>query len=159
MTGPRPDPFAAPGAIAAVLSDLRTWAVVGCSANPGRPSHRVSRYLLSQGYRVIPVNPSELEVHGLPAYPDLASAADAARRAGHPIEVVDIFRRADQAGAHVDEAIAIGARAVWLQLGVVDAAAAERARSAGLHVVMDRCPAIELPRLQASASWHGPRGD
>jgi predicted CoA-binding protein len=153
MTDPEADRFADPDAIASVLADLRTWAVVGCSSNPARPSHRVSRYLLAQGYRVIPVNPAERSVHGMPAYPDLASAADAAWRAGQPIEVVDIFRRADQAGSHVDEAIGIGALAVWLQLGVVDAAAAGRAQAAGLRVVMDRCPAIELPRLQANGGW------
>lgn len=156
MNEPSLDRFGDPAIIAAVLGGLRTWAVVGCSSNPGRPSHRVSRYLLAQGYRVIPVNPGERRVHGLTAYPDLATAADAARREGHPIEVVDIFRRADQAGPHVDEAIAIGAAAVWLQLGVVDTAAAERARANGLRVVMDRCPAIELPRLQAAGDWPAP---
>jgi predicted CoA-binding protein len=89
---------------------------------------------------VIPVNPAYAEVFGLHCYPDLASVPVA-------VDVVDIFRRADEAGVHVDEAIAIGARAVWMQLGVIDDAAAERARAAGLLVVMDRCPRIDYPRL------------
>jgi predicted CoA-binding protein len=139
--------FAEQADIERVLRDMHTWAVVGCSSNPMRPSHGVSRTLLRRGYEVIPVNPRETEVHGLTCYPDLAAAADAARAAGRPIEVVDIFRRSEEAGIHVDEAIAIGAKAVWLQLGVIDLAAARRAEEAGLLVVMDRCPAIELPRL------------
>ena len=145
------DPFADPATIEQVLRNLRVWAVVGCSANPNRPSHSVTGTLLRHGFDVMPVNPREHEVFGRPAYPDLAAAAQAANAAGRPIEVVDIFRRADLAGAHVDEAIAIGAKAVWLQLGVIDEAAAGRAREAGLLVVMDRCPAIELPRLEERA--------
>jgi len=146
------EPFADPAAIEHVLRKLHVWAVVGCSANPNRPSHSVTGTLLRYGFEVTPVNPREREVFGLPAYPDLAAAAAAANAAGRPIEVVDIFRRADLAGVHVDEAIAIGARAVWLQLGVIDEAAAGRARAAGLLVVMDRCPAIELPRLESRAT-------
>jgi len=126
--------------IARVLTEYRTWAVVGCSPEPWRDSHVIARLLLDRGYDVVPVNPKAREILGLQCFPDLASV-------GRPIEVVDVFRRSDQAGAHVAEAIAIGARAVWLQLGVIDHAAAERARSAGLDVVMDRCPKIELPRL------------
>ena len=139
--------FAEPGMIERVLREMHTWAVVGCSSRPIRPSHGVSRTLIRHGYEVIPVNPRESEVLGLRCYPDLASAATAAHAAGRPIEVVDIFRRSEEAGVHVDEAIAIGAKAVWLQLEVIDEAAAERAERAGLVVVMDRCPAIELPRL------------
>jgi uncharacterized protein len=142
-----PEPYAQPGDVEDVLRGTRTWAVVGCSSNPGRPSHGVSRTLLRFGYEVIPVNPRESAVLGLTAYPDLRTAAAAAADRGRPIEVVDIFRRASEAGAHVDEAIEIGARAIWMQLGVIDEPAAERARRAGLLVVMDRCPAIELPRL------------
>jgi len=126
-----------------ILTSFRSWAVVGCSPNPGRPSHGVARFLLGAGYRVVPVNPAMDSCLGQRCYPDLASAAAEAR----PIEVVDIFRRSSLAGAHVDEAISIGARAVWMQLGVVDEEAAERAREAGLLVVMDRCPAIDYPRL------------
>ena len=130
-----------------VLRSFHTWAVVGCSSRPTRPSHGVSQVLLNSGYEVIPVNPRETEVLGQRSYPDLATAAEAARAAGRPIEVVDIFRRSQEAGIHVDEAISIGAKAVWLQLGVIDGAAAQRAEEAGLLVVMDRCPAIDLPRL------------
>jgi predicted CoA-binding protein len=100
--------------------------------------------LQSRGFHVIPVNPNVEEVLGERCYPSVtAIPADAG------VEVVDIFRRADRAGAHVDEAISIGARGVWMQLGVVDEAAAQRAAEAGLLVAMDRCPAIELPRLIA----------
>jgi predicted CoA-binding protein len=130
-----------------ILTDTHVWAVIGCSSRPSRPSYGVSRTLLRHGFEMIPVNPREREVHGQAAYPDLSIAAEIAVQRGRPIEVVDIFRRADLAGAHVDEAIAIGAIAVWLQLGVIDEEAARRARDAGLLVVMDRCPAIELPRM------------
>jgi predicted CoA-binding protein len=140
-----------PATIERILRETETWAVVGCSANPGRPSHGVARTLMRNGFRMIPVNPRETEVHGEPAYPDLFSAQDAAVAAGHPIEVVDIFRNAAFAGIHVDEAVEIGAKAVWLQLGVIDEEAAERAEQAGLWVAMDRCPAIELPRLSLGA--------
>ena len=135
-----------PGTIARVLRTLRTWAVVGCSPDPGRDSHRIAALLQGRGYRVIPVNPALAGqvLLGERCFATLAEAAE-----DEAIEVVDVFRRSSSAGAHVDEAIAIGARAVWLQLGVVDEAAAERARRAGLDVVMDRCPAIELPRLAA----------
>jgi predicted CoA-binding protein len=128
--------------VRAILEGMRTWAVVGCSPDPGRDSHRIAALLQRQGYRVIPVNPAAEEILGERCYPSLADIpADAG------VEVVDVFRRSAEAGAHVDEAIALGARAVWLQLGVIDPDAIERARAAGLRAVMDRCPAIELPRL------------
>ena len=146
------DPYADPATIEQILRNMRVWAVVGCSSNPIRPSHSVTGALLRHGFEVLPVNPREREVYGLQAYPDLATAAEAADAGGRPIEVVDVFRRADLAGVHVDEAITIGAKAVWLQLGVIDEAAAARAHAAGLMVVMDRCPAIEFPRLGASGS-------
>ncbi|HEV2819168.1 MAG TPA: CoA-binding protein [Solirubrobacteraceae bacterium] len=133
-------------AIRTALRDLRTWAVVGLSPDPRRDSHRIAALLQRRGKRVIPVNPAVDEVLGERAYPSLEAVP---AEAG--IEVVDVFRRADRAGVHVDEAIAVGARAVWLQLGVVDESAAQRARDAGLLVVMDRCPAIEWPRLDAAA--------
>ena len=123
-----------------VLTEHKTWAVVGCSPDPFRDSHRIAALLQSRGYRVIPVNPAIDEVLGERAYASVDEIPE-------PVDVVDVFRRSDQAGRHVDEAIEIGAKAVWLQLGVIDAAAADRARAAGLDAVMDRCPAIELPRL------------
>jgi predicted CoA-binding protein len=129
--------------IRSLLEGRRTWAVVGCSPDPARDSHRIARMLQSRGYEVIPVNPACDELLGVPCYPALA---DVPRR----VEVVDIFRRASEAGRHVDEAIEVGAAAVWMQLGVIDEAAAERGRAAGLDVVMDRCPAIEMPRLGIS---------
>jgi uncharacterized protein len=126
--------------IRSVLEGRRTWAVVGCSPDPSRDSHRIARMLQSRGYEVIPVNPACDELLGVRCYPALADVPQ-------QVEVVDIFRRASEAGRHVDEAIELGASAVWMQLGVIDEAAAERARAAGLDVVMDRCPAIEMPRL------------
>jgi uncharacterized protein len=125
-----------------LLSTTRTWAVVGCSPSPYRDSHRIAALLLDRGNDVLPVNPRATEVLGRPCHPSLTGLPGGAR-----VDVVDIFRRADAAGVHVDEAIAIGAEAVWMQLGVIDEAAAERAREAGLAVVMDRCPAIEVRRL------------
>ncbi len=122
-----------------ILTEYRTWAVVGWSPSGLRDSNRVARFLESRGYRVIRVNPNACGDHP-DCFPDLASV-------DQPIDVVDIFRRSGAAGEHVDEAIAIGAKAVWLQLGVFDEAACERARAAGLHVVANRCPKIELPRL------------
>ncbi len=127
--------------VEAVLG-LRVWAVVGCSPDPWRDSYGVARFLLDRGYDVIPVHPSGGERFGRECFRSLGEVPP-----GRGVEVVDVFRRSDRAGAHVDEAIALGARAVWLQLGVVDEAAAARAREAGLRVVMDRCPKIELPRL------------
>jgi len=126
--------------VRAILTGTHVWAVVGCSPDPARDSHRIASMLQRRGYTVIPVNPRATEILGERCYPTLQAVPQ-------PVEVVDVFRRAAAAGAHVDEAIAIGARAVWMQLGVIDEAAAERGRAAGLRVVMDRCPAIELPRL------------
>ncbi len=129
-----------------ILTEFHVWAVVGCSPDPTRASHGVSRTLMRHGYEMIPIYPQATVIHGVPTAPDLATAA-ASRPAGSPIEVVDIFRASHRAGQHVDEAIAIGARAVWMQLDVWDEAAAERAAAAGLLIVMDRCPAIDLPLL------------
>jgi uncharacterized protein len=127
--------------VRSVLS-RRSWAVVGCSPDPSRDSHRIARMLQQRGHRVVPVNPNVSEILGERCYPSLTEIP-----AEEAIEVADIFRRADLAGQHVDEAIEVGAKAVWLQLGVVDHQAARRATEAGLDVVMDRCPAIEVPRL------------
>ena len=117
------------------LLGMRSWAVVGSSPDPRRDSHRIASMLERRGYRVFHVNPNWEAAH--PSLRDLPE----------PVEVVDVFRRSEQAGRHVDEAIAVDAKAVWLQIGVNDEEAAGRAREAGLEVVMDRCPAIELPRL------------
>ena len=128
--------------VRAILTGTRVWAVVGCSPDPNRDSHRIASMLQRRGYRMIPVNPMTTEVLGERCYPSLTAIP-----ADRGVEVVDVFRRRSAAGAHVDEAVQIGARAVWMQLGVIDEQAAERGRAAGLRVVMDRCPAIELPRL------------
>ncbi len=125
-----------------ILEDLSTWAVVGCSPDPRRDSHRVAEFLQRRGKRVIPIYPGEDEILGQRCYPDLASIP-----AETVVDVVDVFRRSSLAGPHVDEAIAVGAKAVWLQLGVIDEEAAERGRAAGLLVVTDRCPKIEWPQL------------
>jgi predicted CoA-binding protein len=128
-----------------ILTNAKVFAVVGASPSPWRPSHRVMKVLLDHGYEVVPITPRTDSILGRTSYPDLASVPEDVR-----IDVVDVFRRSDRAGAHVDEAIERGVDAVWLQLGVIDTAAAARARAAGLDVVMDRCPAIELARLPRS---------
>lgn len=119
-------------AISKILEDCRTIAVVGLSSNPGRASNGVAGYMKQQGYKIIPVNPNETKVLGETSYSSLADVPV-------KIDLVDVFRRSEDAGAVVDEAIKIGAKAVWLQEGVIDRAAAERAQDAGLLVVMDRC--------------------
>ena len=121
----------------------QVWAVVGLTGNPARPAYGVARFLKAHGRTIVPVNPRGEAVHGEAGFRTLADIP-------FPVDVVDVFRRADRAGAHVDEAVQAGAKAVWLQLGVIDEAAAGRAERAGLDVVMDRCPAIEW-------SAHGPR--
>jgi predicted CoA-binding protein len=125
-----------------LLENARTIALVGASDRPSRPSYGVMAYLQSRGYRVIPVNPQITgeHVHGEFVFRELAQI-------GEPIDIVDIFRNSNAAGDAVDEAIAVGAKAVWMQLGVINEAAAERAEAAGLQVVMNACPAIEIPRL------------
>ena len=125
-----------------ILTQLKTWAVVGCSPQPWRDSHRIAAMLQSRGYRVVPVNPEAGDTL-------LGERCFDTLPAGEGIEVVDLFRRSSAVAEHVDEAIAIGAKAVWMQLGVIDEESASRARHAGLRVVMNRCPAIELPRLEA----------
>ena len=131
--------------IKALLESARTVALVGASDRPDRPSNRVMATLQRHGYRVIPVNPQITgeHVHGEYVFRELGQLGD-------QIDIVDIFRRSDAAGEVVDQAIAIGAKAVWMQLGVINEAAAARAEAAGLQVVMDRCPAIDIPRLRVA---------
>lgn len=120
------------------------WAMVGASSDPSKASNGVMRFLLDQGYDVVPVNPNEDKVHGVRCYPELCQVPEGR------IEVVDIFRRSDQVSIHVDEAIDIGAKAIWMQIGVVDEAAARRAHGVGVEVVMDRCPRMDIPSLLRS---------
>ncbi|HXF68745.1 MAG TPA: CoA-binding protein [Thermoflexus sp.] len=126
-----------------ILQEARTIAVVGLSADPERPSHQVASYLQRQGYRIIPVNPTIPEVLGEPSYPDLLSIPE-------PVDVVDIFRPARYVPEIVEQAIAKGAKVVWMQLGVIHFEAAQRAHEAGLLVVMDRCMKVEHQRLLRS---------
>lgn len=123
-----------------VLQRYRTIAMVGLSSNPYRPSHFAAIYMLSAGYNVIPVNPREREVLGRPCYPSL-------REVPEPVEIVDVFREPAAVPPIVEEAIAVGARVLWLQLGVIHLEAAQRAREAGLEVVMDACVKIEHARF------------
>jgi predicted CoA-binding protein len=129
--------------IAELLTNARNIAVVGCSDRPDRPSYGVASFLQQHGYRMLPVNPTITgeRVHGEFVWRDLGQI-------GVQIDIVDIFRRPDAAGDAVDEAIAVGAKGVWLQLGIVNEEAAARAEAAGLQVVMDRCIKIELMRLR-----------
>jgi predicted CoA-binding protein len=129
-------------AIADLLRSTRRIAVVGASARADRPSNHVTAFLIRHGWEVTPVNPG-LAGQSLFGRPVVASLEEAG-----PLDMVDVFRASDRAGAVVDDAIRLGAKSVWLQLGVIDQAAAQRARAAGLLVVMDRCPAIEAPRLR-----------
>ena len=123
-----------------ILETCRRIAMVGLSSNPFRPSHFAAVYLISQGYDVVPVNPREAEVLGRRAYPSVKDVPG-------PVEVVDIFREPEAVPAIVEEAIAVGAKVVWMQLGVINEEAAERARQAGLQVMMDRCMKIEHARF------------
>ncbi len=125
-----------------ILQHAKTIAVLGLSDDPARPSHGVAAYMQSVGYRIIPVNPALTEILGEPCYPTLTEAARHEK-----IDLVDVFRRSDAVPAIVDEAIALGLPALWLQEGVVHEAAAEKARHAGLRVVMDRCILKEHRRL------------
>lgn len=129
-----------------ILTETKVIALVGASAKPERPSHGVMRYLQRRGYRVIPVNPG-LEGQALNGEKVYRSLADIPQSETGPVDMVDIFRNSAAAEAPALEAIAIGAKTVWMQLGVTHEPAAAKARAAGLNVVMNRCPAIEIPRL------------
>lgn len=129
-----------PGTIRALLTEAPTWAVVGLRDNPARTAYGIARYLQRLGRRIVPVHPAAETVHGERGYATLADIP-------FPVDVVDVFRNSASAGPFADQAIAIGARAVWFQFGVVDDAAAARVEAAGLAMVMNTCPAIEAPRL------------
>ena len=129
-------------AVRRLLSGHPRIAMVGASSNPARDSHRVFVYLQHHGYAVTPVNPTTPAVEGIPTVPDLKAAA-----VQGPIDIVDVFRAADQVGPVVDEAIAVGAKALWFQFGVVNPPAIETAIKAGLTVVVDRCIKVEHARL------------
>jgi predicted CoA-binding protein len=135
-------PWAEPDAIRWILENCRTWAIVGLADNPSRAAHGVARFLKQRGKRIVPVHPRAETVWGEQGYPSLADIP-------FPVDCVDVFRRAGEAGQFADQAVAVGAQAVWFQLDVIDEAAFGRARAAGLRMVMDRCPAIEWSR-------HGP---
>lgn len=123
-----------------ILKENQTIAVVGLSANEMRPSYFAAKYLQDHGYRIIPVNPNYTEILGEKCYPDLASIPE-------PVDIVDLFQRTELAMGYVEQSIEIKAKVVWMQLGVVNEAAAEKAEAAGLEVVMDRCMKIEYARL------------
>lgn len=137
-------------ALRRILHDNRRIAVVGISAEWHRPSYFVGKYLLEHGYTMIPVNPKYAELLGQRCYPDLGAA-----RAAGPIDMVDCFRKAEDIGPLAQQAIDIGARCLWMQLGVVNEPAKQRARGAGLDVVMDRCVKIEHGRLFGGLNWAG----
>jgi predicted CoA-binding protein len=137
-------PWLDPEAIRFMLEDCETWAVVGLSGDPTRTAYRIAGYLQQHGKRVVPVHPTAPTVLGEQGYPTLADVPFA-------IDVVDVFRRSEAAGEFADQAVAVGARAVWFQLGVVDHAAFDRTTRAGVPMVMDTCPAIEWPRLARGA--------
>jgi predicted CoA-binding protein len=133
-------PAAQVSTIRRILKDSRTIAVVGLSPKPHRPSHQVARYLMRAGYTIIPVNPGQSTILGLPCYPNL-------RAIPTPVDMVDIFRRQKEVLPIVEDAIAIGARFVWMQEGIVNEDAAARAEAAGLVVIMDRCTKIDHMNL------------
>jgi len=149
MTAIEPIPYA-DAKLRRILSTVRTIALVGASTNWNRPSYFVMKYLQGKGYRVIPVNPGQAgkDLLGERVYASL-------REIPEPIDMVDVFRASDQVGPVVDDAIAIGAKVVWMQLGVRNDAAGAKAEAAGLEVVMNRCPKIEYGRLSSEISWMG----
>lgn len=142
-------------ALRRILGTCRTIAVVGLSPQWHRPSFFAAKYMQAHGYRIVPVNPAAPEILGQPSYPSVTAAAQALAREGSKIDMVDCFRRSADIPPIADEAIAIGAKCLWLQIGVVDEASAARARAAGLDVVMDRCVKIEHARLFGGLNWAG----
>ncbi len=138
-----------------ILGTCRTLAVVGLSPQWHRPSYFAAKYMQAHGYRIVPVNPGATEILGEPCFPSVTAAARALAARGERIDLVDCFRRSEDIPPIADEATAIGARCLWLQLGVVHADAAARARAAGLDVVQDRCVKIEHARLYGGLNWAG----
>jgi len=151
--GGAPDPAAVDALIRRMLTESRTIAVVGASPRPDRPSHGVLRTLAAAGWQILPINPMPEAlrdgVAGLPCFPTLSAAA-ASLPAGERIDLVDVFRRSEECEEIAREAVAIGARGLWLQLGVISPTAAQIANDASMLFVQDRCPAIEMPRLGIS---------
>jgi predicted CoA-binding protein len=151
--GGAPEPAAVDALMRRMLTESRTIAVVGASPRPDRPSHGVLRTLAAAGWQILPINPMPEAlrdgVAGLPCFPTLSAAA-ASLPAGERIDLVDVFRRSEECEEMAREAVAIGARGLWLQLGVVSPAAAQIANEASMLFVQDRCPAIEMPRLGIS---------
>ena len=131
-----------------ILRECKTLAVVGLSANEMRPSYFAAKYMQDHGYRIIPVNPNYDEILGEKCYPDLASIPE-------PVDIVDLFQRSERVMPFAEQAIEIGAKVVWMQLGVINEEAAKLARDAGLEVVMDRCVKIEYARLFGGLNWAG----
>lgn len=138
-----------------ILATCRTLAVVGLSPQWHRPSFFAAKYMQEHGYRIVPVNPSASEILGERSYPSVTAAAEALAQQGQGIDLVDCFRRSADIPPLAEEAIAIGARCLWLQIGVIDEASAAKARAAGLDVVMDRCVKIEHARLFGGLNWAG----
>lgn len=151
--GGAPDPAAVDALMRRMLTESRTIAIVGASPRPDRPSHGVLRTLAAAGWQILPINPMPEAlrdgVAGLPCFPTLSAAA-ASLPAGERIDLVDVFRRSEECEEIAREAVAIGARGLWLQLGVISPAAAQIANEASMLFVQDRCPAIEMPRLGIS---------
>ncbi len=138
-------PWLDPADIRFLLEECDTWAVVGLSGDPGRTAYGVARFLQQRGKRIVPIHPTAPVVLGEQGYPTLADVP-------FPIDVVDVFRRSSAAGEFADQAVAIGARGVWFQLGVTDPAAHERTVAAGVRMVMDTCPVTEWPRVGSRMS-------
>jgi len=139
-----PTPWLDRDVIRRMLEQSETWAVVGLSGNPARTAFSIAEFLQRHGKRIVPVHPDAPTVLGEQGYASLADIP-------FPVDVVDVFRRSEHAGAFADEAVAIGAKGVWFQLGVVDEEAFARTTAAGVPMVMDTCPAIEWPRLAVDA--------
>ena len=138
-----------------ILATCRTIAVVGLSPQWHRPSFFAAKYMQGHGYRIVPVNPTATEILGERSYPSVTAAAEALAAQGLTIDMVDCFRKSEDIPPIAQEAIAIGARCLWLQIGVIDEASAAKARAAGLDVVMDRCVKIEHARLFGGLNWAG----